>query len=99
MTRLPGADAPSPPQLQPGTWELFSLQVRGDQGTVGESLGGTIELGPGGTITGGALIGLDGQVDTIVDGSYSTRVARRSLRPGVHRRPDAHHLRHAAARA
>ena len=46
MTRLPSADAPSLPQLQPGTWELFSLQVRGDQGTLGESLGGTIEVGP-----------------------------------------------------
>ena len=72
MARLPGADAPSPRQLQPGTWELVSLQVQAEQGTVGESLVGTIELGPAGAITGGALIGLDGQVDTIVEGSYST---------------------------
>lgn len=72
MTRVPNADAPGLPPLPPGTWELFSLQVREDQGTLGESLGGTIELGPNGTIVGGALIGLDGQVDTIVEGSYST---------------------------
>jgi len=72
MARLPGADAPSPRQLQPGTWELVSLQVQAEQGTVDESLAGTIELEPAGAITGGALIGLDGQVDTIVEGSYST---------------------------
>jgi hypothetical protein len=79
MARLPGADAPSPRQLQPGTWELVSLQVQAEQGTVGESLVGTIELGPGGAITGGALIGLDGQVDTIVEGSYSTAASGEAL--------------------
>lgn len=72
MTRLPSADAPSPRQIAPGTWELVSLHVQAEQGTVGESLVGTLELGPAGAITGGALIGLDGQVDTIVEGSYST---------------------------
>ena len=72
MARLPSADAPSARQIQPGTWHLVSLQVQADQGTVGESLVGTLEVGPGGAITGGVLIGLDGQVDTIVEGGYST---------------------------